>query len=169
MQRPTRTRRLSIAAMVSLAAFAVVAGADVRCFWNYDIWQTVSKKGGCAIILGRGCAVFARRSGAALPGAIPIMRRGHTHLDYQPHRSDILESFWNFKIQNGAGLKPSYGSMFAFGGPVWPLLLLLLIIPIRWLIARPANASAFPIITEPKQPYPRDAIPLMRDQKPKRD
>ena len=150
MRRPTRTRRLSIAAMASLLAFVAAAGADVRSFWNYDIWQTVSNKGGCAIVLGRGCAAFARRSGAALPGAIPIMPKGHTHIDYQPHRSDVLESFWNFRFQNRADIKQGRGSTFAFVGPIWPLLLLLLITPVRWLIARPANAPAFPVITERK-------------------
>jgi len=31
-------------------------------------------------------------------------------------------------------------------GPLWPMLLLLLIAPVRWLIARPANSPAFPVI-----------------------
>jgi len=35
--------------------------------------------------------------------------------------------------------------------PLWPLLLLLLIAPIRWLIARPANAPAFPVIAKARQ------------------
>lgn len=35
--------------------------------------------------------------------------------------------------------------------PLWFPLLLLLIAPVRWLIARPASASAFPVITDATQ------------------
>ena len=34
--------------------------------------------------------------------------------------------------------------------PLWPLLILLLIAPVRWLTARPANAPAFPVIANAK-------------------
>jgi len=35
--------------------------------------------------------------------------------------------------------------------PLWFPLLLLLITPARWLIARPTNAPAFPVIAEGRQ------------------
>src|SRR6185437_12354296 len=39
MRRPTRTRRLSIAAIVSLVAFVVLASAGVRSLFVYDQWD----------------------------------------------------------------------------------------------------------------------------------
>ena len=39
-------------------------------------------------------------------------------------------------------------SLFMVNVPIWFPLLLLLIAPVCWLIARPANAPAFPIVTD---------------------
>jgi len=38
--------------------------------------------------------------------------------------------------------------MFSFWIPLWFVLLLLLIAPALWLVARPTNAPAFPVITK---------------------
>jgi len=46
---------------------------------------------------------------------------------------------------------PGAARFFDIMIPLWLTLLLVLIGPVRWLIARPANAPAFPVITDTKQ------------------
>jgi len=143
MRRPTRTRRLWIASIGSLLAFVVVAGADVRSFWNYDIWQRGSKDKEWTFVVAAGCAGVGRGA------AIPLLASGHVHFDHQPNRSDVLESFWNFEARNRDN--SNGGSGIILVGPLWPELILLLIIPLHWLCARPQNAPAFPVITDTKR------------------
>jgi hypothetical protein len=57
MDRPVRTRRLSIAAMVSLLAAVIVAGAGVRSFWIDDLF---SLNHGREVDLNYGCFQYSR-------------------------------------------------------------------------------------------------------------
>ena len=125
--------------MVSLLALVVAASADIRSYWNIDAWQSVRNGKGRALVLVCGCVAFAGGAG------IPFLPNGHSHFDNEPYRSDVLQSLWHFELHDPGG--PEYG----FVGPLLPLLLLLLIIPVRWLFARPASAPAFPVITDAKR------------------
>lgn len=128
--------------MISLLAFVVVAGASIRSFWNYDAWQTVINGEGYAFVLEFGTAGFGCRSGEA----IPSQPSGHFHADHNPDRYAVRFGIREFQFH--ASRKEAE---IDFRIPLWPLLLLLLIAPLRWLIVRPANAPAFPVITDAKQ------------------
>jgi len=141
MRRPTRTRRLSIAALTSSLAFVIVACAGIRSFWTYDAWQTVVHGEGYAFVLECGTAGFVCRSGEAIPSE----PGGHVHGDENPDRYAVLFGIREFQFH--VSRKEAEIDLRI---PVWPLLLLLLIAPVRWLIARPANAPAFPVITDAK-------------------
>ena len=39
MHRPTRTRQLSIAAAISIAAFAILGFFYIHSFFHWDVWQ----------------------------------------------------------------------------------------------------------------------------------
>lgn len=146
MRRPTRTRRLSIAAIVSLLAAVVVAGAGVRSLWSEDSWQSGNGRWGFA--LSGGCAHFNHCTGFAAEAA----PTGHFHFDATPDRSVVWQMIRGFRIDREAvrSKKHGDGMDFVFHMPVWPLFLLLVIPPVRWLIARSENVPAFPVIT--KQP-----------------
>ncbi len=157
MRRPTRTRRLSITAMVSLLAFAAVAVAGARSFWIVDrwkIWTTDVENFGDqrTIELRRGHIYYLYDS---VDGTTtdPIHESFATKSTSWPNDDEIPIN-WSF-----AGFSERHFYMkgqdsplefFCIAVPFWFPLLLLLIIPIRWLIARPANASAFPVITDAK-------------------
>jgi len=143
MRRPTRTRRLSIAAIASSLAFVVVAGAGIRSLWNLDCWENANGRWGIA--LAGGCAHFNHHSGMVVQ-YIPI---GFYHIDLKLDRSDAARAIWGFSIDREfVHLKNGNGRNFYLHLPLWPLLILLLIAPACWLIARPANAPAFPVVTK---------------------
>jgi len=146
MRRPTRTRRLSIAALTSLLAFVVAGGAGIRSLWIADAWNAGD---------GRGLGLFGGRVTYKHDPSPPFVPSGHISFDasmISPSRRIIGEAIWGF----GAGTEvhslhsrttPSVvEKVFYVTIPLWPFLLLLLIAPVRWLIARPANAPAFPVI-----------------------
>src|SRR6185437_3656282 len=91
MRCPTRTRRLSIAAMVSLLAAVAVGTVEVRSFWNYDAWHGGK---GQDFVLDEGCASFCSRS--AKP--TPFYRRGREHGTMQPDSSSISQGIWGFEF-----------------------------------------------------------------------
>lgn len=134
MRRPTRTRRLSIAAIVSLLAVCPY----IRSFWTYGGFNF---RYGREIELDRGCFLYEQAGVKHIWGAY----LGNNYLD----------SIWGFAIGNQAAIDPvTLGniSVFRIRIPLWPFILLLLIAPVRWLIAQPANAAAFPVIAYAKQP-----------------
>ena len=136
MRRPTRTRRLSIAAIWSLLAFFVVAGAGARSYWIADELTGVRSQIGFA----GGCVYLER---IIAPNGFAV--RGHTSFHIDPHGRAIFPGFSTRTVR--------YAPKFEMDSvivPIWPLLLLLLIAPVWWLIARSANAPAFPVITERK-------------------
>ncbi len=140
MRRPTRTRRLSIAAIVSLMAFVVVSGASVRSFWIYNGWGFGRFR---YLDLQRGRVVYERFSG----GSFETMADHSRFLSNPATPLDALSTF-KFAVLD----QTLFGGIrvFVIWTPLWPILLLLLIAPLRWLVARPANAPAFPVLT--KQP-----------------
>lgn len=139
MRRPTRTRRLSIAAIVSLAAFALLAGAGVRSFWTWDSWKLGPQS---AIGLEDCRILFAHGSRNLFPG--PTHQTGYS--GRIPGDSVLGFSYTHLRIP----MPKTTAEAFVYGVPIWFPLLLLLIIPIRWLIARSTSAPAFPVITDAK-------------------
>ncbi len=146
MRRPTRTRRLSIAAMVSLLLFVVVAAAGVQSLGKWYDWNIGYQHG---INLVRGLVIFRKSSGLKLAAYSPGFYSSDAGLIYSVAMpSRIL----GFGLSNETYHGP-IGDLkeFLFIVPVWFPLLLLLIAPMRWLVARPVNAPAFPVITDAKQ------------------
>ena len=74
-----------------------------------------------------------------------------THLSASAIDFPVPKNVLGFAVENRVE-HHELGSekVFAVRIPVWFPLLLLLIAPARWLIARPADAPAFPVITDAK-------------------
>ena len=143
MRRPTRTRRLSIAAIASLLVFAIFAVAGIRSFWTADGWFDSS---GRLIALNAGCLTYWHFS---VPNFLPT---GHLSSSSSPDKRAFEQALWGFRVDKNSSSDPSGNvSYFRVASPIWPLLILLLIAPVRWLIARPANAPAFPVIANANQ------------------
>src|SRR5690349_15413273 len=140
MQRPIRTRRLSVAAIVSLVGFAMLASGGVRSFWILDELDFGHDR---AIALNGGCLHYAHAS-----WAIDRQPIKHGSMKYQV--LNYPNVIWGFGIGNQT-YSPQQ-KIFRARTPTWPFLLLLLIAPVRWLIGRPAAPSAFAIITSPDSP-----------------
>src|SRR6185312_12001459 len=141
MHRPTRTRRLSIAAIVSLLLFIVVAGAGVRSFWVRDEWDSKPLR---QIILEGGHVGYTQTWGKWII-SYGIQGGHHSSKAAWANSSSALK----FYLDNIDSFPDYPGALreFQIFIPLWPVLLLLLIAPVRWLIAQPANAPAFPVIT----------------------
>lgn len=144
MHRPTRTHRLSIVAIEWFAVFLVVAVAGIRSFW---IWSALGNGNDRAIFLMDGNLVFMHTSGrggfypsgfeSAKPEADSSLRKGVLGFAI---RSEITPNAFNNTSEK----------QFILRVPLWFPLLLLLINPIRWLIARPIRGPAFPVVTDLK-------------------
>jgi hypothetical protein len=147
MRRPTRTRRLSIAAIMSLRAFVVLTGAGVRSFWKWDIFGMYGSGAWQGIGIEKGRIAFMRIWGTAL-----------TNQSYPAGHFSGKENLgvpWGvcgFCVNKESSPPPPYpdAHTFVLAMPLWSLLLVMLLAPVCWLIAHPANAPAFPVIT--KQP-----------------
>lgn len=141
MRRPTRTRRLSIAAMVSLLGFVVVASAGVRSLWIDDYLKFT----GVGLIGLKGGHVYYIITDEPWMGGNKMWGFGSA-----PTRGVRVSHFFRFSI--GAHQVYRVGAQmareFEVVVPLWPLLFLLLIAPTRWLIARSASARAFPVVTQ---------------------
>lgn len=142
MHRPTRTRRLSIAAMASLLAFVMVAGAAARSLWVCDGW---TYGGNQAIGFYGGRVIYTQ--------VLPNLQSGHFSSTSTPIDRTFRDAVWGFSAERKAFPAPikvnprGQVSFISVTVPIWPLLLLLLIAPARWLIARSASAPAFPVVT----------------------
>lgn len=150
MRRPTRTRRLSIAAVVSLLVFAAVAGVGARSFWILD---NLSLGVHQVILLNRGCLVYEHESTNGNLSSPFIAQHGSALIEERAFTVEKILSadwvhagFWGGEMTDGFSYEGRY-----FGVPLWPLLLLLLVAPSRWLISRAANAPAFPVINDGKR------------------
>jgi len=139
MRHPTRTRRLSIAAMGSFVAFVVVASAGLRSLWTADEWSVGT---GRAIGLNDGRIFLAHGSHSLVHGPPHLSAPSSSY----PFATVLGFSFRHIKI----ALRRTTPEAFVYVVPVWFPLVLLLIAPMRWLISRPAKAPAFPVFA--KQP-----------------
>lgn len=146
MRRPTRTRRLSTAAIVSLLASVAVAGAGIRSMWIQDYWNLGTFRTIRTIALAGGCMRYGCLSGDLLAGVPPP--RGHISL-FRKRRID--SDIFNFSVRDFISHSVPAYRQITVAIPLWFPLLLLLIAPVRWLIALPANAPAFPVITDAKR------------------
>ncbi len=145
MRRPTRTHRLSITAIVSLLGFAVAAGAGVRSFWVQDgfrfkHWQLIQ--------IDTGCIFYSRWHGRAAARKEGIIEFHVSSSDTQWRLG--MTDFWKFQVndQQIISAQPGLWAVWTVGIPLWPILLLLLIAPVCWLIARSSNAPAFPVVAK---------------------
>lgn len=143
MRRPTRTRRLSIAAIISLLAFVAVAGAAVTSLRAADAWNDGN---------GQGARLFVGRVTYELTLDPPFSPSGRVLLNFSaisPSLRNIGEAIWGFRAWHGFVTNIYVGKeeVYSFSAPLWPILLLLLIAPVRWLIARAQDAPAFPVVT----------------------
>ena len=129
MRRPTRTRRLSVAAIMSLLLFVLVAGAGVGSFWRSGKVTIAPQR---EIHLQHGNLEYLQTWPKPRIGARP---------------SDIDWSMLGFKVMRFALWTIVICRVDL---PLWFPLVLLLTVPARWLIARPADTPAFPVVT--KQP-----------------
>lgn len=149
MRRPIRTRRLSIAAIVSCAAFWAVAAFCVQSFRAPDQSRALGRGG--FIDLSNGCIDYMHMSKIAT-----LDRRVLEDPSFSVAHSQSWDDHYSFAGFSFAhsifdGERSTYEAFF-FGLPLWPWLLLLLIAPVRWIIARPSSALAFPIITDAMHP-----------------
>jgi len=147
MHRPARTRRLSIAALVCCALFVVAAGAGVRSFWKQDSWIYGTDKRVVGFGSGRGRIVGLYISA---PADIKI---SHGHQSWDATSFEFPSPMLPVAVVRQTDHLLLVGDLIqrAVWVPLWFPLLLLLIAPARWLIARPANAPAFPVIAETRQ------------------
>lgn len=143
MRRPARTRRLSIAATWSMLAFVILAGAGLRSIRTYDVWESNS----WIIGLQNGSIGCLRATGYYAGG--PTNRLGHVSGDAKTV-GPLVNLKFSFSNRDVIPGRPGALRIIEFHIPLWFPLLLLLIVPMRWLIARPANAPAFPIIPDAK-------------------
>ena len=146
MNRPTRTPSLSIAAIASLLAFGVLLGIGVRSFWMWDQWHIGMGK---IIAIENGCVSYAHISDKS--DRFPMMEHDTFHAGGMPSINDSIPATWSFAGFSERRIVTARVEAFSFGAPLWPLLLLLLIAPVRWLIAWPTGGPAFPVITDTKQ------------------
>ena len=140
MRRPTRTRRLSIAAISSLLAFAVVASAVARSFWTFDEWDFGNRMGRLGL-----------RDGFVYRGVTLSMAGKPTRINHPVHVSGELRPYDREQDQQSICflIIASYpGQWRMISMPLWLPLFLLLIAPVRWLVARRATAPAFPVFAK---------------------
>ena len=157
MRRPTRTRRLSIAAIVSLLAFVVVASAYVRSYWTRDEfhfkhWHFIRLEAGrIGYYHFYGTSVRDTSTEESVYG--PPEYGLYWHISIEVTSYSLWESLTFHMADEWKPYSdhPGEEALFQIWIPVWFPLLLLLIAPARWLIARPANAPAFPVVTDAKQ------------------
>lgn len=143
MRRPTRTRRLSITALISLTALVSLGGLGARSFWNWDAWGTKNNR---MMALGDGCIIYMHTTGTG-----PSTSVGYLHGDVQPDDFEYRSVLGFIFSSDFTHDHPPGVRTFEVHLPLWFPILLLLIAPLRWLIARPANAPAFPVITDATQ------------------
>ena len=144
MRRPTRTRRLSIAATVSLLAFVILVVAGIRSLWVFDAIGRPTQAGGWAIELADARATFELVLSAGASGPIG---RGHVSARLRPNSSIVGRAIWGFHAEKTVLPRMKLIQIIT---PLWALLLLLLIAPVSWLIARQANPPAFPVVNQAK-------------------
>lgn len=147
MQRRIRTRRLSFAATMSFAALLALSLAGIRSFWTSDALYLPA---GCRLLISHGYFQYSHTWISQASG-YPLKERSLSYesgLDpMEPGslgRRFLGFSFFHIKASQTSNCL----DLFELWIPIWFPLLILLIAPVRWLIARSGNAPAFPIIAE---------------------
>lgn len=149
MRRPTRTRRLSLAATTSFAIFLVVGVAGIRSFWT---WDALDFGVGNRILISHGYLRYSHTWISQAPG-YPVQPQSLSH--ESGHDLSTLGSlgrhFLGFSYNH---IKASQTSncldVYELWIPLWFPLLLLLFAPMRWLFAQHINVPAFPVLNEAK-------------------
>jgi hypothetical protein len=135
--------RMSIVAMLSLLAFMVVVAADIRSFRIGDYWGSSWR----SIALDHGSIIYSQFWGS---GLYHLSGRVQHATGHQTAWMGSI-SAWKFGTNYKNYRQTDDVQFFAIWIPLWLPLLLMLFAPVRWLIARPANAPAFPVVTDAKQ------------------
>jgi len=150
MRRPIRTRRLSIAAMVSLLLIVAVTAEGIRSFKKYD--ELVYGYSRQLVIIGgdigytHTTGIYVPEDGTLAYSSGEIARSGWGDADYPVCR-------FQMRVTNTVVTGPGPIRIFEVWVPLWFLLLFLLIAPVLWLMSRRASTlsrPAFPVITDPK-------------------
>jgi len=139
---------MSIAAIVSLLLFGVVAGAGVRSFWIWDGWTWNLRDYGDNVELDRGGLIIQQLVSTATGTSVFGVTGHYSAGIKEEDRWQTRKFASGFGVINDYEKPPHYYTLFQFRIPLWFPLLLLLIAPLRSLIARPTNAPAFPVITK---------------------
>jgi len=135
---------LSVTAILSLLASVVVAAAGVRSVRTYDAWGSNN----WTIGIENGSIGFMRETGYYADG--PMDRLGHISSAARTAGPFVNLKF-SISSQDVIPSRPGALKILELHIPLWLPLLLLLITPVCWLIARPANAPAFAVITNAKR------------------
>lgn len=135
--------------MVSLLAFMMLAGEGVRSFRIWDSWGFGIGRGGVDLVQGRVLYTYEAK-------ATPLESPHFVHVSVYDNRTDNLDHlisrkwiFAGFSVRNFGF--PSGQTYIVVAAPLWFPLLLLLVVPVRWLVAQPTNAPAFPVLTDAKR------------------
>lgn len=147
MRRPARIRRLSIAALLSCSLFLIIAVATARSFWIWESWHL----DGWSIGLDRGSAIYV--SGQVNRPPYTDDSGPTSAPDIEAALFPVKWSFLGFSERPEkwpVTIRPPIKmvEIIVFKIPMWCPLLSLLIAPLWWLIARPANSPASSVITD---------------------
>jgi len=143
MHRPVRTSWISIAAIASFVAFAMLAVFAARSFWSWDRFTDGTSE---TVTVTDGGITYQHVSAAALPA---VGQKLHLSGPSSPDSRSIRRAIWGFRATRRvlpSGLGQVEISQVTF--PLWPLLLLLIVMPVLWFISRPEGAAAFPVLTD---------------------
>lgn len=133
-----------IAAVASLLAFVVVAALGVR---SFRTWDALSIRNWTIGVAG-GYLMYGQASGKG----VIYPPSGHLSGPMQPHLWDMPGGILGFASKTMTFRTPfGVEKDVAVRIPLWFVLLLLLIAPAPWLVGRPANGPAFPVVTDAKQ------------------
>ncbi|HEX5242373.1 MAG TPA: hypothetical protein VFW23_03845 [Tepidisphaeraceae bacterium] len=148
MRRFARTRRLSIAAAVSLVLFIAIAALWGRSYTMCysELHQRIHVQGqqiDFTTDVLRVCdgSLYFHHDVTQFP--VPNINSNEEKLLLQSRANTY--AFMRQPPWDGASWP---GDPNTWHVPLWLPLLLLLIAPVCWLIARPVNATAFPVVTK---------------------
>ena len=155
MQRPTRTGRLSIIAILSLLALVAVAGIGVRSFWFQKSWTlqpaSIRRVAERVFTLNRGCVSYQQVSWISATSPTDLRALGYMSGDFKSPSPGHRGIFGFSETKEVVFILTDRTLVIVVVDvPLWPLLVLLLIAPLRWLIARPAGGPAFPVVIDSK-------------------
>ena len=149
MRRPTRTRRLSIAAIASLLLIVAVTAEGIRSFKVLD--QLAYGYPFRLVIVG-GDIGYVHITGIYVSQWDGPL--GFISEDVAGDGWDNPVCWFRMRVTNTSVSGPGPIRIFEVWVPLWFLVLFLLIALVLWMISRPASSlsrPAFPVITDAKQ------------------